>query len=132
MSIRDDRDRARHSLGWCPQFPRLWDDLTVEDHLSLFVTLRGLPSPYSPDPAVRAEGRRGVRILADGMQLGGATLKKAARALSGGMKRRLSLAISVRHSELLDPVQRKHHGTLLYTWRLYVAMPIRNLRNHFT
>ena len=86
---------ARRSLGSCPQHPRLWDDLTVADHLGLYAALRGLPSLYSLSAATRAEARHMVNVLATVMQLGGASLHKPARTLSGGMKRRLSLAIAL-------------------------------------
>lgn len=95
FSIHTACDKARHRLGWCPQFPRLWPDLTVADHLGLFVMLRGLPSPFSLYSADRNQGRRTVRKFADVMQLGGATLTKKSSQLSGGMRRRLSLAISL-------------------------------------
>lgn len=54
-SVRMECEQARRNLGFCPQFPRLWMDLTVEDHLSLYVTLRGLPSPYALSSANRAK-----------------------------------------------------------------------------
>ena len=94
-SVTDDCEGARQHLGECPQFPRLWDDLTVFDHLGLYAALRGLPSPYSFSAVKRAEARKVVKVLATVMQLGGASLHKPAKALSGGMKRRLSLAIAL-------------------------------------
>eukprot|EP00035_Acanthoeca_spectabilis_P039938 m.66067 g.66067 ORF g.66067 m.66067 type:complete len:1472 (+) comp9798_c0_seq2:173-4588(+) len=94
-SIHRHTDEARLRLGWCPQFPRVWPDLTVADHLGLFTMLRGLPSPFSLRRSQRAEGHKTVRLLADVMQLGGASLTKKASQLSGGMRRRLSLAISL-------------------------------------
>ena len=94
-SVTYDCEGARQHLGECPQFPRLWGDLTVFDHLGLYAALRGLPSPYSFSGAKRAEARTVIKILATVMQLGGASLHKPAKALSGGMKRRLSLAIAL-------------------------------------
>lgn len=94
-SITFDCELARRYLGSCPQFPKLWPDLTVGEHLGIYATLRGLPCPWSLSRATRDAGRKTVEVLATVMQLGGATLSKKANQLSGGMKRRLSLAISM-------------------------------------
>lgn len=33
--------RARESLGLCPQFDILFDQLTIEEHIYFFATLKG-------------------------------------------------------------------------------------------
>eukprot|EP00041_Stephanoeca_diplocostata_P038347 m.1503790 g.1503790 ORF g.1503790 m.1503790 type:complete len:277 (+) comp25208_c0_seq15:2694-3524(+) len=94
-SVAQHRTAACRDVGACPQFPRLWGDLTVRDHLGVFVALRGLPSPFSFNRRTRALGQHAVEVLATAMQIGGPALEKHSSALSGGMRRRLSLAISL-------------------------------------
>jgi len=81
-SVRKDAHAVRKQLGICPQHNALWGMFTVEEHLTLFCNLKGVP---------RGEIRAEVdSLLADT----GLTPKRhaAADALSGGMKRKLPLA----------------------------------------
>jgi ABC-type branched-subunit amino acid transport system ATPase component len=72
-------------LGVCPQQNVLWDDLTVEEHLLFFAGLKGLSSS-----AAEAAMRSVVREV-------GLTekVRTASKDLSGGMKRKLSVAIAL-------------------------------------
>lgn len=40
--IRNDMDEIRNSLGICPQYNVLFDDLTVEEHLWFYAKLKGM------------------------------------------------------------------------------------------
>jgi len=37
-------DDIRRKMGICPQFNILYDDLSVEEHLELYATFKGMPS----------------------------------------------------------------------------------------
>jgi ABC-2 type transport system ATP-binding protein len=94
-------------IGYMPQSEALYDDLTAIQNLRFFGALYGLG---------RAELEQAVpRVLAT-VSLEDATGRKTVAAFSGGMKRRLSLAIALLHSPKLlvldeptvglDPVHR--------------------------
>ena len=76
---------ARRELGFCPQHDALWDDLTVQDHLDFALRLRGFWGAKALE-AERNALLRDVELRA----------KKRTRAgaLSGGMRRRLSVALA--------------------------------------
>lgn len=40
--IRSSMDDIRYSLGICPQYNVLFDDLTVEEHLWFYAQLKGM------------------------------------------------------------------------------------------
>lgn len=77
--------RVRRLLGYCPQHDALLDRLTVREHLELFGRIKGIP-------------RGALRGYCDAMmrdlQLA-EHVDKLAMTLSGGNKRKLSLAISL-------------------------------------
>ena len=72
-------------IGVCPQFDIFWDNLTIEDHLLFYLRLKGC------DTEREREKVRDIAFEVDLLD----HLYKPARSLSGGMKRRLSLAISL-------------------------------------
>ena len=76
-----DTDVARSVLGYCPQHNLLFDDLTVMEHLLFFSKLKQNYNQAEIDEMLE------LINLAD---------KKNApsRTLSGGMKRKLSVAIA--------------------------------------
>lgn len=86
-SIRHELPKVYKSIGVCPQFDLFWEDLTVEEHLLFYLRLKGskhdLPS----------EEEEVLRVCTD-VELR-EHRHKLAKALSGGMKRRLSLAIAL-------------------------------------
>lgn len=43
FSILKDLLRVQQSIGYCPQFDALFDDLTAREHLELYTRLRGIP-----------------------------------------------------------------------------------------
>jgi ATP-binding cassette subfamily A (ABC1) protein 3 len=82
-SIVDDMMEARHSLGICPQHNVLFDSLTVYEHLSFFQRMKGI-RPTD------------VNVRDHAVQIGlGDYLRTTALALSGGNKRKLSVAIAL-------------------------------------
>ncbi|GLD97436.1 hypothetical protein PINS_up006120 [Pythium insidiosum] len=85
LTITDDMDEIRESLGICFQHDVLFGDLTVEEHLLLFGQIKG----YANEE-LRAVVDRQIQEV-------GLTEKRNvfSSALSGGMKRKLSVAVSL-------------------------------------
>ena len=77
--------RIRRTIGVCPQFELLWPTLTAREHLRLFATIKGV-APGRINAEVE-ERLADVSLTADG--------DIAAGSYSGGMRRRLSVAISL-------------------------------------
>ncbi|CDP12364.1 unnamed protein product [Coffea canephora] len=75
----------RKMIGVCPQFDILWDALSGKEHLHLFATIKGL-TPSSIKSVVE-------RSLAEVKLTEAARMR--ASSYSGGMKRRLSVAIAL-------------------------------------
>ena len=48
MDIRKDIDLIRKSLGMCPQYNVLFDQLTVEEHLWFYSSLKGMEKSQIP------------------------------------------------------------------------------------
>ncbi|CAK0903562.1 unnamed protein product [Prorocentrum cordatum] len=84
-SVSADSQKVREQLGVCLQSNALYNVLTCEEHLSLFCSLKGVP---------RSRVQADVTSLLESI---GLTAKRSAmsKALSGGMKRRLSIGIAL-------------------------------------
>jgi len=78
-------DRMRSIMGVCPQFDVLWGELTGREHLEVFGHIKGLPPNTVKDEAASLLEK--VKLTAAAKQTSG--------SYSGGMKRRLSVAISL-------------------------------------
>lgn len=50
--------QVQQSLGYCPQFDALFDELTAREHLQLYTRLRGIP--WKDEAQVRSEGKQPV------------------------------------------------------------------------
>lgn len=74
-------------MGVCPQHDILWPGLTGEEHLLLFCRLRGM----NEAEAAKETEQRLKDVLLDDPKV----RRTPARAYSGGMQRRLSIAISL-------------------------------------
>ncbi len=85
--IRGWRQDVKARMGICPQEPVLWDDLTCAEHLELVGAMYEVPAATVKE--------RAARLLAD-LQLTEKS-RALARTLSGGMKRRLNLALALIH-----------------------------------
>eukprot|EP00768_Dysnectes_brevis_P002419 gnl/Dysnectes_brevis/1832_a2102_2559.p1 GENE.gnl/Dysnectes_brevis/1832_a2102_2559~~gnl/Dysnectes_brevis/1832_a2102_2559.p1 ORF type:complete len:918 (-),score=351.25 gnl/Dysnectes_brevis/1832_a2102_2559:102-2798(-) len=121
LSAVHQRSQVSHYLGYAPQHDVLWPDLTSREHIELFSDLRGIN--YANDLAqhqadAAAAARAGLAILDDEEDDFGRTMDRAkaadrmvrarlrdvslseaidvpSRSLSGGMRRRLTLAIAL-------------------------------------
>ena len=80
-SILGDRNFLRRKLGYVPQGNDLMEDLTVRAQLKLWQNACGLNCPL-PDDIMEVLGI-------------GPMMKKQIRTLSGGMKRRVSIAMAL-------------------------------------
>jgi ABC-type multidrug transport system ATPase subunit len=76
---------VRQIMGVCPQFDVLWPELTGREHLLLFASIKGLP------PSAHTE--QAIKLLEEVKLTEAADLR--AGAYSGGMKRRLSVAVAL-------------------------------------
>lgn len=94
IPVSQERTYARTRLGVCPQFDAM-DKMTVEEILSFYTRLRGLKS---------SEIKKHVDAIIEAVGVG-RFRKRMANKLSGGNKRKLSLAVSLignPHVLLLD------------------------------
>ncbi|KAI4820391.1 hypothetical protein KUCAC02_028371 [Chaenocephalus aceratus] len=73
------------SIGYCPQFDALFDDLTAREHLELYTRLRGIPWKDQERVVQWALEKLELSKYAD----------KPAGTYSGGNKRKLSTAIAL-------------------------------------
>ena len=86
MSLSNDLENIRKCCGICTQHNLLWDKLTVLEHLELFGIIRGTPT--------RQLASSQAKELAEKVGLDD-KLHAYASSLSGGMKRKLSVAIAL-------------------------------------
>ncbi|KAG3104403.1 ATP-binding cassette sub-family A member 3 [Phytophthora cactorum] len=86
FDICKERSKARDSIGYCPQFDALIDLLTVREHLELFGRFKG----FDTTDRLKKE----VDRLLNKLQIQ-SFANKLAGSLSGGNKRKLSLAIAM-------------------------------------
>jgi len=86
-NLKKELKRIYDVMGICPQFDICWPDLNVEDHLYFYARLKGMPK--------EAEKEAVDRLIAEVGLTEAANQKKKAKELSGGMRRRLSLAMSL-------------------------------------
>lgn len=83
--VKSRMPHCRASTGVCPQFDVLWDSLTGREHLALYAALRGMSRA-----AAAAEAER----LLEAVALEAAADVRAG-SFSGGMRRRLSVALAM-------------------------------------
>ncbi|KAL9155879.1 hypothetical protein ABFS82_09G035500 [Erythranthe guttata] len=87
LDIRTDMDRIYTSMGVCPQHDLLWDMLTGREHLLFYGRLKNLKGAALTQAV--EESLKSVNLFHGGVA------DKQSRKYSGGMKRRLSVAISL-------------------------------------
>ncbi|GFP99358.1 ABC transporter a family member 7 [Phtheirospermum japonicum] len=87
LDIRTDMDRIYTSMGVCPQHDLLWETLTGREHLLFYGRLKNLKGAALTQAV--EESLKSVNLYHGGVA------DKRAGKYSGGMKRRLSVAISL-------------------------------------
>jgi len=83
--IQGDQSLIRRKIGYCPQFDALLELLTVKEHLCLYARIKGISETNLPNV---------VQSIMEKMDLLDFS-NKAAGSLSGGNKRKLSVAIAM-------------------------------------
>ena len=110
-------------LGVCPQEDRVVRDLTVEENLLFFARLRGASGKQAHAYAEHAAGIVGLT---------GAAYRRAAEHLSGGMRRRLSIAVALIGLPsviiLDEPTTGLDPGNRMQIWSIIAG--IRDSREH--
>uniref|UniRef100_A0A672R3J8 ATP binding cassette subfamily A member 2 n=1 Tax=Sinocyclocheilus grahami TaxID=75366 RepID=A0A672R3J8_SINGR len=82
--IRTDMERIRQNLGMCPQHNVLFDKLSVEEHLWFYSRLKGM---------AEEDIRKEMDKMIEDLELSNKR-HSLVQTLSGGMKRKLSVAIA--------------------------------------
>eukprot|EP00741_Cyanophora_paradoxa_P000096 tig00000057_g92.t1 len=128
MDVLHDVDDIHAVMGVCPQHDLLWENLTGREHLRFYGRLKGLRGKLLEDSITYRLGQ--VSLLE--------AQNKAAGAFSGGMKRRLSVAIALmgnpdvvlldegglrcRPSTGLDPASRRSLWDVINEYKKSCAM----------
>ena len=82
--IEEEKDEVRKVVGVCPQFDILWYELTAKEHLHMFAEIKGIPkNRIETEIKTRLEDVNLTKVR-----------DVWAGTFSGGMKRRLSMAIA--------------------------------------
>jgi ABC-2 type transport system ATP-binding protein len=105
LDVVDDPDAVRARIGYLPDVPPLYPDMTVREYLLFAARLRGMS---------RADAERRLPDVLDATQLGGVA-DDAVSSLSHGFKQRVGIAQAIVHRPRLlvldepisglDPVQ---------------------------
>ncbi|KAA0056173.1 ABC transporter A family member 1 isoform X7 [Cucumis melo var. makuwa] len=111
-NIITDMEEIRKGLGVCPQNDILFPELTVREHLEIFATLKGVKEDFLERTVVDMVNEVG---LAD-------KINTPVNALSGGMKRKLSLGIAlIGDSKVIvldEPTSGMDPYSMRLTWQL--------------
>lgn len=84
MNSKVHREEIRRATNVCPQFDILWDELTVYNHIQMVCKIKGVPASDIPQLA---------STILSIVNLSH-TLNDRISSLSGGMKRRISIALA--------------------------------------
>ncbi|KAJ3262719.1 ATP-binding cassette sub- A member 5 [Chytriomyces hyalinus] len=120
-AIDKDMVRIRQNLGVCPQFDVLFQSFTPREHLRLYIGLKGIIIKDANNKADPNAIPTYIEALLSDVGL----LEKAdtaAKNLSGGQKRKLSLAIALLGNPALilldEPTTGMDAGAVEQVWRL--------------
>lgn len=84
LNSKAHREEIRRATNVCPQFDILWDELTVKHHIEMVCKIKGVSSHEIPQLAT---------TILNIVNLSH-TLSDRISSLSGGMKRRISIALA--------------------------------------
>lgn len=111
-NIATDMDEIRKNLGVCPQHDILFPELTVKEHLEIFANIKGVNEDYLENIVIEMAEEVG---LAD-------KVNTVVKALSGGMRRKLSLGIAlIGNSKVIildEPTSGMDPYSMRLTWQL--------------
>ncbi|TPP47556.1 ABC-2 transporter family protein [Leishmania donovani] len=115
-SVRHELSAVRQEIGLCPQHNILWPQLTVREHLDYYAAIKGLRGSEKEDA---------IRRLLAAVDLEDKE-HYMSKALSGGQKRKLSVAVAfVGGSRLVildEPTAGMDVGARRHTWSLLKEM----------
>ncbi|KAL3669965.1 hypothetical protein V7S43_005338 [Phytophthora oleae] len=115
LSFREDMDEIRESLGICFQHDVLYPELSVQDHLEFYARIKGYTGEALVDEVTAKIHEVGLVEKRDTIS----------SALSGGMKRKLSVAISLLGDSSLVFLDEPTSGMDPYsrrsTWEILMA-----------
>jgi len=77
--------KSMYTLGFCLQSDALWDDFTVEEHFRIYGCMKGMPSKNIDEATAYFTEALGIKKY----------LKMPVNTLSGGTKRKLSVALAI-------------------------------------
>lgn len=83
--IHSQFDKARKFIGYCPQYDTIYDLLTVEEHIRFQMVLKGIPHRFREQMLEKTLKELNLTEYKN----------KNAGTLSGGNKRKLSVAMSL-------------------------------------
>ncbi|XP_061611305.1 ATP-binding cassette sub-family A member 5 isoform X4 [Phyllopteryx taeniolatus] len=81
----DDSESGSEHVGYCPQVNPLWPRITLQEHLQIYATVKGLKGPDVPGI---------IKRVVDALELK-EHVHKQAKCLSAGLKRKLCFALSM-------------------------------------
>lgn len=115
-SVLKDIKKVQQSIGYCPQFDSLYDELTAREHLQLYCRLRGVPPKDEKQVVEWALSKLGLAKYAD----------KLSGTYSGGNKRKLSTAIAlIGHPPLIfmdEPTTGMDPHSRRFLWNLILSL----------
>ncbi|CBZ24573.1 putative ATP-binding cassette protein subfamily A, member 2, partial [Leishmania mexicana MHOM/GT/2001/U1103] len=115
-SVRNELERVRQQIGYCPQHNILWPNMTCYEHLWYYAALKGLRGAAQEEAISRMLAGVGLQDKRD----------YCSKMLSGGQKRKLSVAVAfVGGSRLVfldEPTAGMDVGARRHTWTLLRAM----------
>ena len=85
IPIGDNFDEARKLIGYCPQYDAIFPNMTVDEHLKYYSLIKGIPEHRRPRAIEKAIHDLNLKDHRN----------KLAGTLSGGNKRKLSVAIAI-------------------------------------
>jgi ABC-type multidrug transport system ATPase subunit len=83
FSVRNEPEKTRRRIGYCPQFDAHFQNLTGREHVELYASVKGIPAKFV---------REAAAAKLDEVGIDEADRDRMSAGYSGGMKRRLSLA----------------------------------------
>jgi ATP-binding cassette subfamily A (ABC1) protein 3 len=123
LDLQSELDEIRKSLGACPQHNVLYDTMTVEEHMLLFAGLRGIGFSHTPSDDMKASVDKYTSEV-------GLSEKKQtfSAALSGGMQRKLSVALALmddaRMVFLDEPTSGMDPFSRRFTWNIKTSLAL--------